>query len=145
MSNSLFKYIFSFALLFSFQSYGFDVFDSVVDEKIKENSSDVFGVIESENLTEKKKGKIIILNKITANSKEFELTVGSEINYGRAIVGLHKCANRNMKENLLLVSLKVKESADVQKNVFRGWIFSKNLSISSIEHPVYQLIAVSCS
>ncbi len=130
-------------LIFSQKSIAQDVFDSI-DNKDQQYSEDVFNLIETSNLTESKKGKIIVLNKITANSKEFEIQVGSQITYGKAVIELHKCSSKNSKESLLLVSLTVKESDDVNKNIFRGWVFSNDISLSSIEHPVYQLIAVSC-
>lgn len=124
----------------------FERFDKKNDGAEGAVVQDVFDTLDSGSIIYTNKAKIIVMNKITANSKEFLINVGSHINYGRAEISVHKCGKmkNNKNDNFILVSLKEKIGEEYYKNLFRGWIFSKSLSISAIEHPIYQLIAVSC-
>ncbi len=129
--------------LISYQALANDVFDSIAETAVED---DVFAIAD-DKLTYVNKAKLIVMNKITANSKEITLNVGSKITYGRAEVELVKCVKMDNKKqnNLLLVSLKENEFDGTSKQIFRGWLFSNSPSLSAVEHPVYQLIAISCS
>lgn len=132
-------------LHYSYSSFAADIFDYTEEEVQNANPHDVFSNIDESKVKYTNQGKVIILNKITSNSKEFAVHVKDKITYGKAEVELHKCAKTEEDESILLVTLR-ELSLDKEKTIiFRGWLFSKNLSLSSVEHPVYQLIAVSCS
>ena len=133
-------------LFLSLLLFGFDVFqDEANPDDASNNDQGVFMAIGDENLSFKQSAKIIILNKITANSKEFVMNLGSRINFGRAEIKLHKCAARKDNgETIMLVSLNEKTIGGDVRQIFKGWLFSKSPSISTVEHPVYQLFAVSC-
>jgi len=130
--------------LLSFQSKAHDVFDTAISTT--NTGDDVFATVD-EKFTNANKAKLIVMNKITANSKELLLNIGSKITYGRAEIEVIKCVKTNDKKdnNLLLVSLKENEFDKKSKQIFRGWLFSNSNSLSAVEHPVYQLIAISCS
>jgi hypothetical protein len=131
-----------------------DVFKDSEINKISENSNDashqkdIFSYVDQDKLNYDTKAKIIILNKITANSREFLIDVGGKASYGRAEVTVHKCAHiKGSNEDLMLVSLYENLGSDgdeASKLLFKGWIFSNSLSISAVEHPIYQLIAAGC-
>ncbi|MDX2050453.1 MAG: DUF2155 domain-containing protein [Rickettsiaceae bacterium] len=91
------------------------------------------------------KGSVIILNKITANSKKFVVNLGDKVTYENAEITLHKCAKTSDGESALLVTLKEGVLNDREKVIFDGWIFSSSPSISAPEHPVYMLMAIACS
>jgi len=126
-----------------------DAFDSIETEEPKNNeqAEDIFSSVDETKVSYLKKATIIVINKITANSKEFQVSIGSKVSYGKAEIELHKCAKINnfRKEDLLLVSLKEKSFDNSEKLIFSGWLFSKSPSLSAVEHPIYQLIAVSCN
>ncbi len=122
----------------------FDITGEAEDEVV----DDLFN-IQEETSRHSYKGKIIIMNKITANSKEFLIQPGSTINFANAQITLHRCARTELGESLILVSLTQRsiDSFDYsdKRLIFKGWIFENNPSLSSPEHPVYQLMALSCS
>ena len=126
-----------------------NVFESVVDSSAtKENAeNDIFSFFDESIIRYFQKAKIIVMNKITANSKEFDLTVGSSVSYGSAELQLLKCANTTdlLTGSMMLVTLKDTRIKEDITTIFSGWIFSKSPSLSAVEHPVYQLLAVSCS
>lgn len=140
--------IFLLALIFSGNAIAEDVFDSQSfdpqDEKPPE-SAEIFDVLEEDDTKNYAKGKIIIMNKITASSKEFDVEIGKTIRFGKASLALHKCANSHNRGSSMFVTLDVEEQKTPNKLIFRGWLFSKSQSLSAVTHPVYQLIAVSCS
>ena len=129
--------------------YADNVFDSIEDTNAKLDSSkeDIFSFIDRDSVTFLEKAKIVIMNKITANSKEFELPVGSKAKYGHAELIIHKCAKSDDPAigSMILVTLKDTGEKEDIKTLFSGWVFSKSPSISAVEHPVYQLLAISCS
>jgi hypothetical protein len=133
-----------------------DIFDYTEEEvknaspndAISQNNTmgnDIFSPLDESKIKYVNQGKIIILNKITSNSKEFAIQVKDKITYGKAEVELHKCVKTEQDESILLVTLRELSLNKEKTIIFRGWLFSKNLSLSAVQHPVYQLIAVSCS
>lgn len=133
------------AIILPFFLCSLDVFDQVDEGEVKVTPKDVFESLEESDITYNNKAKIIVMNKITAISKEFLVDVGSKINYGKAIVDVHKCGRvKDTDDNFILVSLSESLSHNDSKLIFRGWIFSRSLSLSAVEHPIYQLIAVEC-
>ncbi|MDX1924209.1 MAG: DUF2155 domain-containing protein [Rickettsiaceae bacterium] len=142
------KLIIVFFALCSFCAGAEDVFEITGEDNIR-TENDIFNFQEDSKLNFAQRGKIIIMNKITANSREFLIGVGEKVRYGNAEVELHKCAHTEFNDALLFVSLREIPIDNPIENdralVFRGWIFAGNPSLSSPTHSVYQLIAVSCS
>lgn len=139
-----FTHIFTYIFISLFLN-AFDVFDKVDDQPVQNSPKDVFENLEDQDIIYENEAKLIIMNKITGVSKEFIVNVGSNIEYGRAEVEVHKCGKiKNSNEHFILVSLNESVGENGKKQIFRGWIFSKSLSLSAVEHPIYQLIAVSC-
>ena len=60
---------------------------------------------------------------------------------------VHKCVKSTdpfNANNLMLLTIFDNKIDDENLSVFHGWIVSSNPSISTLEHPVYEVIAVDC-
>ncbi len=94
----------------------------------------------------KKSANIIILNKITAKSVKKKVLVGDILEHGKISITVNKCIKNHDPynlDNLILLNI-VDVSNKKQRQLFDGWISSSNQSISTLEHSVYEVIAVSC-
>jgi hypothetical protein len=102
---------------------------------------------QAEPLPQADKGKLIILNKITTKSTEHILKIGEVKSFGNLSIKLHKCIkgtdpyNTNNWMLLTIFDNKVEKEA---LTVFHGWVLSSNPSLSTLEHPVYEVIPLDC-
>ena len=93
-------------------------------------------------------GRVIALNKITANSKKMTIPVGGSAYYNNAEIKLEKCwksPDLYRPSSQVLVTVLENKFDDDPKVIFHGWIISSNPAVSTIEHPVYEVIAVECA
>lgn len=96
---------------------------------------------------ESKTAQIIALNKITAKSQEIKLNKGESKYFGNIEIKVHKCIKNpdpyepDNKILLTITEYKIDEDPAI---IFQGWLFSSNLSISTLEHPVYEIFAKNC-
>ena len=92
-------------------------------------------------------GKIIILNKITATSKELNLKIGKPQYFGNIQITLHKCI-KNLdpynEDNHMLFTVTEHKIDEDPMLIFQGWLLSSSISISSLEHPIYEIFAQNC-
>ncbi len=93
--------------------------------------------------------KIQVLNKITAKTKYLNIKVNSEILFDSLKIKVLSCWKSSpyeLTENKILLEVwdKKVESEEYQE-LFKGWMFSSSPGISSIEHPVYDIVAINCS
>ena len=92
-------------------------------------------------------GKIIILNKITATSKELNLKIGKPQYFGNIQITLHKCI-KNLdpynEDNYMLFTVTEHKIDEDPMLIFQGWLLSSSISISSLEHPIYEIFAQVC-
>ena len=91
------------------------------------------------------------LNKTTAKTSIIDLKVGEKISYGSLKIIAHKCWQSPLEqkpENKILLEVfevKNENSEKLQeKRIFYGWTFSSSPSISGLEHPIYDIIAINC-
>lgn len=102
---------------------------------------------DQDNLKAFDSAKVIAVNKITAQSREIILKMGEPKYFGNIEIKAHKCYkdlnpyNPDSKILLTVVEEKVDEEPAV---LFQGWMMSSNISISTFEHPVYEIFAKSC-
>ncbi len=86
------------------------------------------------------------LNKTTAKTSRLEMRIGEKINFGQITIAAHKCWQSSLDQKpeskILLEVFEQKEGA--QKRIFYGWMFASSPSISGLEHPIYDLTAISC-
>ncbi|OFW81123.1 MAG: hypothetical protein A2887_06225 [Alphaproteobacteria bacterium RIFCSPLOWO2_01_FULL_40_26] len=90
------------------------------------------------------------LNKTTAKISILTMKIGEKISFGTLRIIAHKCwqAPLDQKpENKILIEVfeaKEEDGKDKEDRIFYGWIFASSPSVSGIEHPIYDLTAISC-
>lgn len=103
---------------------------------------------------------IQVLNKTNAKTTILKMKVGEETKFGQLTITAQKCwqASLDQKpESKILLDVfeeqaqkredNQKASSDpvlVNKRIFYGWMFASSPSISGLEHPVYDIVALSC-
>lgn len=121
---------------------------TTLEEKKKESvAAEVEVSNQAESLLYTKKAKIIILNKITAKSEHVEFKVGQIKFFGNLSVELRKCGKTSDPVNsssLMLLTIIDHKLEDDASTIFDGWMDSANPSISTLEHPVYEVIPTEC-
>lgn len=132
-------------------------FDSILNqlETVETNSDDFEnGLIDPDFLKDEGKSyddyKIVtlrFLNKITAESETFDLTIDKTVAYGSLRIRPKACKKSPPIEEPESVSFlqiweKMHEGDD--EWVFSGWMFASSPSLSSMEHPVYDVWVIDC-
>jgi len=93
---------------------------------------------------------IQVLNKTTAKTSLVDLKIGQKISFVNLKVIAHKCWQAPLDqrpESKILLEIFEKKSEgekEIEKRIFYGWMFTSSPSISGIEHPIYDLTAISC-
>ena len=126
-------------------------------KKIDETSAQSSGVTyiddKSDNVKFSSIAIVQILNKTTAKSSLVELKINQKINLGTITLKARKCWQAPLEqkpETKILLEVfenKVTDSINqVVENtrVFYGWLFASSPSISGMEHPIYDITAISC-
>lgn len=100
-----------------------------------------------------------ILDKTTAKTSILEIKIGEKKEFGRIVIKVDKCwqAPLDQKpdsrillevfEKNLAQNIKNQEKFDKKaknERIFFGWMISSSPSISSLEHPVYDIVALKC-
>lgn len=133
--------------------------DELIDESKKDpdpKTSEAESELEKEisepdlvnSLIKMDRAEIIILNKITAKSESKQFKIGERNFFGNISIEVRKCIKNTdpLKENnIMLISVFENKIEDANRPVFHGWVFSANPSVSTLEHPVYELIPVKCT
>lgn len=131
------------------------VFD-VTEDSGEEISDSLFNIMGSDKKINTKvasesgyydTARMIVLNKITANAKKITITVGTSSYFNNAEIKLLRCwksQDKYMPTSQMLIDVTESKFDDDPKTVFHGWVISSQAALSSIEHPVYQILAVDC-
>ena len=97
-----------------------------------------------------------ILDKNTAKSLLIDFNVGVKKSFNNLDILVHKCwlsPPDKRAENKILIEVFEKKNeenysldSENSKNnrIFYGWLFSSSPSISSLEHSVYDIVAIKC-
>ncbi|MBL6664425.1 MAG: DUF2155 domain-containing protein [Rickettsiales bacterium] len=87
-----------------------------------------------------------LLDKITAKSSLVDIDLKKPYNYGNLNIIIYKCWNSPLDQKPeTKMLLRVLESKDEKEDaLFFGWIFASSPSISSIQHPIYDITAIKC-
>lgn len=92
-----------------------------------------------------------ILNKTTAKTSIVEIKVGNKSSFGSLDITVHKCWEAPLDqrpESKILIDveeIKVDENKKEQSDqIFYGWLFASSPSISGLEHPIYDIVAIGC-
>lgn len=125
-----------------------------VDEKSKNNdknndkNQDNVEDLNQDNYTNS--ASVQALNKTTAKTTILDLKIGQKISFGSLKIIAHKCWKSSLDQRpenkILLEIFDVKNDKDnnIEKRIFYGWMFSSTPSISGMEHPIYDIIALNC-
>ena len=88
------------------------------------------------------------LDKITAKTSAFKLTVGQKKIFGPLEIVVQKCQySENNDITDTVAYLQVKDLSSKNNNqvfLFNGWTFTSSPTLQSIDHPVYDLWITSC-
>ncbi|MFY9589858.1 DUF2155 domain-containing protein [Rickettsia endosymbiont of Halotydeus destructor] len=110
-------------------------------------SSDNIELNNNAELKNYQQGKIIALNKITAASQELIFKTGEEKYFSNIKIKLHKCI-KNLdpykEDNYLLLTITEYKIDEDPKLLFQGWMLSSSISLSTFEHPIYEIFAKDC-
>jgi hypothetical protein len=87
------------------------------------------------------------LNKITAKTSELKVKVGGEIEFGKLTIKAHKCWQAPLDqrpESKILLEIFETDAKGVKSRIFYGWMLASSPSLSGLEHPIYDVIALGC-
>ncbi len=92
------------------------------------------------------------LNKITAKTSILRARVGEPIKFGNLLVIIDKCwqapISQRPDSKILLEIFEIKHNADnseTKERIFYGWLIASDPAVSALEHPIYDITALSCS
>ncbi len=93
------------------------------------------------------KAVLQILNKTTAKSSVVEVPIGGSTEMGQLSVKVNKCWQAPLDQkpdSRVLLEVFETKSDSTRKRIFFGWMISSSPSISSLEHPIYDVTVMSC-
>lgn len=95
--------------------------------------------------------RLQVLNKTTAKTSTLEVKVGSKVKFGNLNISVRKCWQAPLDqrpESKILIDVaetKINEDKkEVENRIFYGWLFASSPSISGLEHPIYDIVAIDC-
>ncbi len=95
--------------------------------------------------------RLQVLNKTTAKTSLLEIRSGEKAKFGSINIAVHKCWQAPLDqrpESKILIDVsevKIDEKNESQESrIFYGWIFASSPSISGLEHPIYDIVAMGC-
>lgn len=87
------------------------------------------------------------LDKVTGRISTFSIPVGQVGQFGKTFVVPESCYTRppeESPENSAFLFIYEKSAKGENIELFKGWMFSSNPALSSMEHPVYDIWVLSC-
>ena len=91
-------------------------------------------------------GNVQLLNKNTAKVEKIFLQLKKPIIINNLQITLHKCWQapeyQKPESKMLLEVAEIYQ--DTKTLIFFGWLFASSPSVSSLEHPIYDLVALNC-
>jgi len=144
MKKNKFSILIATISLFSFASM------SMAEEKIDNTQEAQNFKLPLDNVDSSRfygKAVLQILNKTTAKTAIIEAKVGELTEYGKMTIAVRKCWQAPLDQkpdSRILLEIFENKSDGAKNRVFFGWMISSSPSISSLEHPVYDVVALSC-
>lgn len=141
----MFKTTFSLILLI-----GLTASYSVAQQDIAEDILDTEPEIPQYEFKEKdfkESVSIQILNKITTKNYDLTIDKSNSVDFSNLKIKMHKCwhAPNTMKpESKALLQVWEQTPDEQRKEIFFGWMFASAPALSAIEHPVYDIVVLSC-
>lgn len=88
------------------------------------------------------------LDKTIAKTSNLEIKVGEYVLFGSLKIIVHRCWQAPLAQEpeskILLEIFETQISNKQEKRIFYGWIFASSPSLSGLEHPIYDITAISC-
>ena len=87
------------------------------------------------------------LNKVIGRVSTIEVPLGTIARFDNLEIIARKCWKsppEDRPENAILLEVREIKAGEAPKQIFLGWMFSSSPSISGLEHPVYDITAISC-
>lgn len=87
------------------------------------------------------------VDKTTGRVKTMTATVNKPLEFGNLTIIPERCLTKpqeEMPENAVFLNVFEKTTENKKAPVFRGWMFSSNPALSSMEHPVYDVWLLEC-
>ena len=102
---------------------------------------------ENKSFDDFQKVTIRILDKITADTRTYDLDIGKTVAYGTLRLRPMACKKSppiEEPESASFLQIWEKISQDKDSWVFSGWMFASSPSLSAMEHPVYDVWIIDC-
>ncbi len=93
------------------------------------------------------KAVLQLLNKTTAKTTIAEIKVGESVELGKLTIVVRKCWQAPIDQkpdSRILLDISEVKADGISSRIFFGWMISSSPSISSLEHPIYDVTALSC-
>ena len=92
------------------------------------------------------------LDKVTAETQDFDVVVGDSLTYGSLRIDVKHCERKPPEETpetyafvqIFDNRLDGEGEAVEPEKVFSGWMFASNPALSSLEHSVYDVWVLAC-
>ena len=92
--------------------------------------------------------KLRALNKVTAHAKEIEILPGADAHFGNLTITLLACRKTvegSQPDAAALMKISEQKPGEAApRDLFDGWMFASTPSLTSLEHPIYDLSVVGC-
>ncbi len=87
-----------------------------------------------------------VLNKITAKTEILNTNIGDVAIFGNLDVIVEKCWTKPENEKHdARAKVEIYEKKQISKNlIFSDWLFSKSISITGLNHPIYDVVLLEC-
>lgn len=86
---------------------------------------------------------IKIIDKISGKSSTHEIFVDKLFYYRNINISSKKCII-DQEDNKNYAAFIILKESNKDKHIFKGWLLSKNISISQVSHPVYTIKLIKC-
>ncbi len=92
------------------------------------------------------------LDKVTATTEDYTVTVGDNLLYGSLDIKVQHCEKRPPEETpetaaflqILDARLDGKGGESEAEKLFSGWMFASSPALSALDHPVYDIWVLDC-
>jgi len=91
---------------------------------------------------------LVAINKITAKSKQITVKMGQSAHFDNAELKLHRCfkdGSSDATSNQMLITVVENKFDEDPRQIFHGWLISSAPALSTLEHPVYEVVASECT
>ena len=89
------------------------------------------------------KAVIKIIDKVAGKSYVREVSKDKFLNFRNIVISYSHCITEKDDNNNFASFVYIK-NVNQNKYIFKGWLLSKNISVSQVSHPVYNIKLLKC-